>query len=82
MSTKSLTMKSMLVGAALAGLVAGTTTAAQASVAGAGTKVVGDAGGGVVTTATLAKHHGCRRYCRRGCRRSCRYSCRIIIVIG
>jgi len=63
----------MLVGAALAGLIAGTTTSAQAAAAGASNVSIHDCAklAGDVATTTAAKWGHCR-HCRTGCRRYCR----------
>jgi hypothetical protein len=69
MATKSSelsAMRALLVGAALTGLIAGTTSA-QASVAGDGV--------GQVTTPTAKSALHCRRHCRHYCR-YCRHYCR------
>jgi hypothetical protein len=67
-SSESTTMRAMLLGAALAGLIAGTTSA-QASVAGARTSVstqaAGHVAGDVTPTGSVAKRrpHTCHRRC-------------------
>jgi hypothetical protein len=79
-SSKSYTMKALLAGAALAGLVA-TTTSAQASVAGASTSVSTEAAGDVASDVWITGAK--RRYCHRHHRhhRHCHHHHRRIIII-
>ena len=83
-SSASPTMRAMLVGAALTGLIAGTTTSAQAAAAGSSgvsTHVSAKLAGDVATTTGAKSIWGhCRRYCYRGCYRSRRRTCRVMAV--
>jgi len=73
------TMRALLVGAALTGLIAGT-TGAQASAAGASNSgsthvAAGIVGNAATTTGEKSVTAHCRRGCHRGCRRGCRRGC-------
>jgi hypothetical protein len=84
-SSKPAAMGALLLGAALSGLVAGTTTPAQAGIAnaslGAAAATAADAAGVPINAAIRVIERKCRRTCRHACRRRvCKRSCRIVIL--
>jgi hypothetical protein len=80
MSTKPIkvpAMGALLVGAAMAGLIAGSATPAQAGAAnaslGATSTTAADVAGVPINASLAGRYcHRCRRHCRYGCRRWCR----------
>jgi hypothetical protein len=85
-SSKPSTMGALLLGAALSGLVAGSTTPAQAGIAnaslGAAATTAADIAGVPINASIRIIERVCRRTCRSTCRRRvCRRTCRILIPI-
>jgi len=88
MSTKSkASMGALFVGAALSGIVAGSSTPAQAGIANASlgaaaTTTANIAGAPINASIRIIERPSCRRVCRRNCRRHvCKRTCRIIVRI-
>jgi hypothetical protein len=85
-STKASTMGALLIGAAVTGLVVGSTTSAQAGIAnaslGASATTAADiAGVPINASLRIVERRACRRTCRRTCRRRvCKRSCRTVIL--
>ena len=81
-SNKPSTMGAPLLGAALSGLVAGSTTPAQAGIAnaslGAAATTAADIAGVPINASIRIIERKCRRTCRR---RVCKRTCRILIPI-
>jgi hypothetical protein len=81
-SNKPSTMGALLLGAALSGLVAGSTTPAQAGIAnaslGAAATTAADIAGAPINASIRIIERKCRRTCRR---RVCKRTCRILIPI-
>jgi hypothetical protein len=82
-SSKPSTMGALLLGAALSGLVAGSTTPAQAGIANASLgAAAADIAGVPINASIRIIERVCRRTCRRTCRRRvCKRTCRILIPI-
>jgi hypothetical protein len=86
-SSKPSTMGALLLGAALSGLVAGSTTPAQAGIANASLGAVATtaadiAGVPINASIRIIERRTCRRTCRNTCRRRvCKRTCRIIVRI-
>jgi hypothetical protein len=85
-SSKASTMGALLLGAALSGLVAGSSTPAQAGIAnaslGTSATTAADIAGVPINASIRIIERVCRRTCRRTCRRRvCKRTCRIIVRI-